>query len=68
MRYAFTEKEMTIEQANRLLRVIWGTCDDSAIHEDYLDDFTKDRIELYSHLGKDARISLTVDFVESKAA
>jgi hypothetical protein len=68
MKYTFTEKEMTIEQANRLLMVIWGTCNDSVIHEDYLEAFTKDRITLYSHLGKDARVSLSVDFVERLAA
>ena len=28
MKYTFTNKNMTIEEANLLLRVLWGTCDD----------------------------------------
>ena len=64
MKYTFTNKNMTIDEANLILRVLWGTCDDDSIHPDYLDAFTKDRIELYRHLGKDAVINLSVDFVQ----
>jgi hypothetical protein len=64
MKYTFTNKNMTIEEANLLLRVLWGTCDDDNIHPDYLENFTKDRIDLYRHLGKDAVITLGVDFVQ----
>jgi len=55
---------MTIEEANLLLRVLWGTCDDDSIHPDYREAFTKDRIDLYRHLGKDAVINLGVEFVQ----
>ena len=64
MKYTFTNKNMTIEEANLLLRVLWGTCDDDSIHPDYREAFTKDRIDLYRHLGKDAVINLGVDFVQ----
>ena len=64
MKYTFTNKNMTIEEANLLLRVLWGTCDDDSIHPDYREAFTKDRIDLYRHLGKDAVINLGVEFVQ----
>jgi hypothetical protein len=64
MKYTFTNKNMTIEEANLLLRVLWGTCDDDSIHPDYREAFTKDRVNLYRHLGKDAVINLGVEFVQ----
>jgi hypothetical protein len=64
MKYTFTEPNLTIEQANRLLAVLWGTCDDFRIDPSQLNDFVKDRIDLYSKLGKAAVISLSVEFVQ----
>lgn len=64
MKYTFVEPNLTILQANRLLAVLWGTCDDDSIDPSQLDDFVKDRIDLYSKLGKAASISLSVEFVQ----
>ena len=62
MKYTFTEKEFSLVEANRLLVVLWGTTDDDKIHESCLEDFTKDRIELYGHLGKRVTIKIDVGF------
>ena len=64
MIYSFTEPDLTLEQANRLLAVLWGTNDDYRIHEENLDAFTRDRVELYSKLGKPVAIRLSVEFVQ----
>ena len=64
MTYSFTEPDLTLEQANRLLDVLWGTNDDYRIHEADLDAFTRDRVELYSKLGKPVAIRLSVEFVQ----
>jgi hypothetical protein len=64
MKYTFTNKNMTLEEANRILLVLWGACDDDNIHPDCQADFMKDRIDLYRHLGKVSVISLSVDFVQ----
>ena len=64
MTYSFTEPDLTLEQANRLLAVLWGTNDDYRINEDNLSDFQKDRIDLYSKLGKPVVIKLSVEFVQ----
>jgi len=64
MTYIFTERELSMEQANRLLAVLWGTLDDDRINEDNLGDFQKDRIDLYSKLGKPVVIKLSVEFVQ----
>ena len=64
MIYSFTEPDLTLEQANRLLAVLWGTNDDYRIHEENLDAFTRYRVELYSKLGKPVAIRLSVEFVQ----
>ena len=64
MTYSFTEPDLTLEQTNRLLAVLWGTNDDYRIHEENLDAFTRDRVELYSKLGKPVAIRLSVEFVQ----
>ena len=64
MIYSFTEPDLTLEQANRLLAVLWGTNDDYRIYEANLDAFTRDRVELYSKLGKPVAIRLSVEFVQ----
>jgi hypothetical protein len=64
MTYSFIEPDLTLEQANRLLAVLWGTNDDYRIHEENLDAFTRDRVELYSKLGKPVAIRLSVEFVQ----
>ena len=64
MTYSFTEPDLTLEQANRLLAVLWGTTDDYRIHEADLNAFTRDRVELYSKLGKPVAIRLSVEFVQ----
>ena len=64
MTYTFTERELSMEQANRLLAVLWGTLDDDRIDEGDLGDFQKDRIDLYSKLGKPVVIKLSIEFVQ----
>jgi hypothetical protein len=64
MTYTFTEKELTLAQANLLLAVLWGTTNDDNIDETQLTDFTRDRIDLYGKLGKEVVIKLSVEFVQ----
>jgi hypothetical protein len=63
MKYTWTSTSLTLEEANAMLSLLWTTTDDSRIHESNQEPFVKDRIELYSHLGKQTKISLQVDFV-----
>ena len=64
MKYTFTQKKMTLQDANRALLLLWGTIDDDNVDPDYLDQFVKDRIQLYGMLGKEVRITLGVEFVQ----
>jgi len=64
MKYTYTQKNLTLQDANRALLLLWGTIDDDNIDPDYLDQFVKDRITLYQMLDKDVRITLGVEFVQ----
>ena len=64
MKYTFTQKNLTLQDANRALMLLWGTIDDDNVDPDYLDQFVKDRIQLYGMLGKEVRITLGVEFVQ----
>jgi len=64
MKYTYTQKNLTLETANLLLFLLWGTNEDDRIDESQRDEFIKDRIQLYSMLGKDTRISLGVEYVQ----
>jgi hypothetical protein len=64
MKYTFTQKNLTLQDANRALLLLWGTIDDDNVDPDYLDQFVKDRIQLYGMLGKEVRITLGVEFVQ----
>ena len=64
MKYTFTQKNLTLQDANRALLLLWGTIDDDNVDPDYLDQFVKDRIQLYRMLGKEVRITLGVEFVQ----
>jgi hypothetical protein len=64
MKYTFTQKNLTLQDANRTLLLLWGTIDDDNIDPDYLDQFVKDRIQLYGMLGKEVRITLGIEFVQ----
>ena len=64
MKYTFTQKNLTLHDANRALLLLWGTIDDDNVDPDYLDQFVKDRIQLYGMLGKEVRITLGVEFVQ----
>ena len=64
MRYTFTQKNLTLQDANRALLLLWGTIDDDNVDPDYLDQFVKDRIQLYQMLGKGVRITLGIEYVQ----
>jgi len=64
MKYTFTQKNLTLHDANRALLLLWGTLDDDNIDPDYLDQFVKDRLTLYQMMGKDVRITLGVEYVQ----
>ena len=64
MKYTYTQKNLTLQDANRALLLLWGTIDDDNVDPDYLDQFVKDRIQLYGMLGKGVRITLGVEFVQ----
>ena len=64
MKYTYTQKNLTLQDANRALLLLWGTIDDDNVDPDYLDQFVKDRIQLYQRLGKEVRITLGIEFVQ----
>ena len=64
MKYTFTQKNLTLQDANRALLLLWGTIDDDNVDPNYLDQFVKDRIQLYGMLGKEVRITLGIEFVQ----
>ena len=64
MKYTFTQKNLTLQDANRALLLLWGTIDDDNVDPDYFDQFVKDRIQLYQMLGKEVRITLGIEFVQ----
>jgi hypothetical protein len=64
MKYTFTQKNLTLQDANRALLLLWGTIDDDCVDPDYLDQFVKDRLTLYQMMGKDVRITLGVEYVQ----
>ena len=64
MKYTYTQKNLTLQDANRALLLLWGTIDDDNVDPDYLDQFVKDRIQLYQMLGKEVRITLGIEFVQ----
>jgi hypothetical protein len=64
MKYTFTQKNLTLQDANRALLLLWGTIDDDNVDPDYLDQFVKDRIQLYGMLGKEVRITLGIEWVQ----
>ena len=64
MKYTYTQKNLTLQDANRALLLLWGTIDDDNVDPDYLDQFVKDRIQLYGMLGKEVRITLGIEFVQ----
>jgi hypothetical protein len=64
MKYTYTQKNLTLQDANRALLLLWGTIDDDNVDPGYLDQFVKDRIQLYGMLGKEVRITLGVEFVQ----
>ena len=64
MKYTFTQKNLTLQDANRALLLLWGTIDDDNVDPDYLDQFVKDRIQLYQMLGKEVKITLGIEFVQ----
>jgi hypothetical protein len=64
MKYTFTQKNLTLHDANRALLLLWGTIDDDNVDPDYLDQFVKDRITLYQMMGKEVRITLGIEYVQ----
>jgi hypothetical protein len=64
MKYTFTQKNLTLQDANRALLLLWGTIDDDNVDPDYLDQFVKDRITLYQMMGKEVRITLGIEYVQ----
>ena len=64
MKYTFTQKNLTLQDANRALLLLWGTIDDDNVDPDYLDQFVKDRVQLYGMIGKEVRITLGVEYVQ----
>jgi hypothetical protein len=64
MKYTFTQKNLTLQDANRALLLLWGTIDDDNVDPDYLDQFVKDRIQLYGMLGKEVRITLGIEYIQ----
>jgi hypothetical protein len=64
MKYTFTQKNLTLQDANRALLLLWSTIDDDNVDPDYLDQFVKDRIQLYGMMGKEVRITLGVEYVQ----
>ena len=64
MKYTFTQKNLTMQDANRALLLLWGTIDDDNVDPDYLDQFVKDRIQLYQMMGKEVRITLGIEWVQ----
>ena len=64
MKYTFTQKNLTLQDANRALLLLWGTIDDDNVDPDYLDQFVKDRITLYQMMGKEVRIALGIEWVQ----
>jgi hypothetical protein len=64
MKYTYTQKNLTLQDANRALLLLWGTIDDDNVDPDYLDQFVKDRIQLYGMMGKEVRITLGVEYVQ----
>ena len=64
MKYTYTQRNLTLQDANRALMLLWGTIDDDNIDSDYLDRFVKDRIQLYRMLDKEVRITLGIEFVQ----
>ena len=64
MKYTYTQKNLTLQDANRALLLLWGTIDDDNVDPGYLDQFVKDRITLYSMLGKEVRVTLGIEYVQ----
>ena len=64
MKYTFTQKNLTLQDANRALLLLWGTIDADNVDPDYLDEFVKDRVQLYGMIGKEVRITLGVEYVQ----
>ena len=64
MKYTYTQKNLTLQDANRALLLLWGTIDDDNVDPDYLDQFVKDRIQLYGMLGKEVRITLGIEYIQ----
>jgi hypothetical protein len=64
MTYTYTQKNLTLQDANRALLLLWGTIDDDCIDPAYLDQFVKDRIQLYGMMGKEVRITLGVEYIQ----
>ena len=64
MKYTYTQKNLTLQDANRALLLLWGTIDDDNVDPDYLDQFVKDRITLYQMMGKEVRITLGIEWVQ----
>jgi hypothetical protein len=64
MKYTFIQKNLTLQDANRALLLLWGTIDDDNVDPDYLDQFVKDRIQLYGMMGKDVHITLGIEYVQ----
>jgi len=64
MKYTYTQKNLTLQDANRALLLLWGTIDDDNVDPDYLDQFVKDRNQLYGMMGKEVRITLGVEYVQ----
>ena len=64
MKYTFTQKNLTLQDANRALLLLWGTIDDDNVDPDYLDQVVKDRITLYQMLDTEVRITLGIEFVQ----
>jgi len=64
MKYTYTQKNFTLLDANRGLQLLWGTTDDDNVDPNYLDQFVKDRIQLYGMLGKEVRITLGIEYIQ----
>jgi hypothetical protein len=64
MKYTYTQKNLTLQDANRALLLLWGTIDDDCVDPDYLDQFVKDRIQLYQMMGKEVRITFGIEYVQ----
>ena len=64
MKYTYTQKNLTLQDANRALLLLWGTIDDDNVDPGYLDQFVKDRITLYQMMGKEVRITLGIEWVQ----